>query len=99
MEELSDKYIDKAIVKYGSSFQLNTTNEESSELIKAISRYLVKPNQENSLNILREIIDLEMMIRILKRIFSFTSDQIREIREEKVKRFKERVDSKDITYR
>jgi len=81
---------ERAVIKWGSSFQLKMVAEECAELIKAVLKFDRKTNGSNIGNVVEEIVDVEIMISQLKVILSrYDLDlewMLKEYKETKLKR-------------
>src|SRR3989304_13950 len=59
----------KALLKWGAESQRRMAVEECSELIKALCKYERRPNIDNTLDVVEEMVDVELMLEQLKAIF------------------------------
>jgi hypothetical protein len=87
-----NKMYDEAIRLWGEESQINMMIEECSELIKALCKNKRRPKSFEILyNICEEIIDVDIVLGQMKRIFNF-GDQANRIREEKLMNLKRKID-------
>lgn len=90
--QFSDKntVLKKASKKYGTFKQLMTTQEELSELIRAISRYLAERDVDET-EIIDEIADSVIMIEQVVYMFGL-KDRVRERIKYKLKRVEKKIE-------
>ena len=83
--------LDEVIQTYGSSTQLTVAIEELSELIKAITKYTRKPNNEKLWNLVEEMADVYIMLEQLKMMLGVDNDTLEIFIGNKIMRLKERL--------
>lgn len=83
---------ERAIEKWGSSFQLKMVAEECAELIKSVLKFDRKTNGSNIDDIVEEIVDVEIMIGQLKIILSKYDTNLEWLLKENKKSKLERLD-------
>lgn len=90
-EEINKMY-DEAIRLWGEEAQIDMMIEECSELIKALCKNKRRPKSFEVLyNICEEINDVDIVLGQMKRIFDVEGKQSSKIKEEKLKRLKEKI--------
>lgn len=87
---MSDVY-KRALDEWGIELQADKSIEECSELIRELSRWHLGYTNEG--DIAEEIADVEIMCEQLR--LEFDGDRIDEIKERKLERLSERLDSAD----
>ncbi len=76
---------------FGYEQQKNMLIEEQAELIQALNKFDRKGTEEAFNNIIGEMADVELMIGQVKYLLDINQDAIDEIKEEKIKRIKEKI--------
>lgn len=76
---------------FGYEQQKNMLIEEQAELIQALNKFDRKGTEEAFNNIIEEMADVELMIGQVKYLLDINQDAIDEIKEEKIKRIKEKI--------
>lgn len=76
---------------FGYEQQKNMLIEEQAELIQALNKFDRKRTEEAFNNIIEEIADVELMIDQVKYLLDISQDAIEEIKEDKIRRTKERI--------
>lgn len=76
---------------FGYEQQKNMLIEEQAELIQALNKYDRTKTEETFGNIVEEMVDVELMIEQVKYLLDINQDAIDEIKEEKIKRIKEKI--------
>lgn len=76
---------------FGYEAQKNMLIEEQAELIQALNKYDRTKTEETFGNIIEEMADVELMIGQVKYLLDINQDAIDEIKEEKIKRIKEKI--------
>ena len=76
---------------FGYEQQKNMLIEEQAELIQALNKYDRTKTEETFGNIVEEMADVELMIGQVKYLLDINQDAIDEIKEEKIKRIKEKI--------
>lgn len=90
-----DEILKKAIETYGEENQLNKLQEESAELIAAISRYRENPvEQKNYINVIEEAVDVEtVLLQLLN--YTFPDQVVEYIRYDKAEKLAKRLEEKE----
>ena len=88
------EYIERDILRsaidtYGAVMQIAIAFEEMSELQKELCKYLRGSGSQE--NIAEEIADVEIMMEQMKTLFN-CENSVRRVRQQKVKRLKERME-------
>lgn len=81
-ETQTDERLKKIANHYGLDSQLDILLEECGELIQAVSKY----KRTGSSNIVEELADVEIMISQIKFLMTIPSQQIEEMKEQKIRR-------------
>lgn len=76
---------------FGYEAQKNMLIEEQAELIQALNKFDRKGTEEAFNNIIEEMADVELMIDQVKYLLDINQDTIEEIKEDKIRRTKERI--------
>lgn len=76
---------------FGYEQQKNMLIEEQAELIQALNKFDRKGTEEAFNNIIEEMADVELMTDQVKYLLDINQDAIDEIKEEKIKRIKEKI--------
>lgn len=84
MTKLERGIIYLAMYTFGFDNQKNVAIEEMSELIKEICKD--KRGLTDREHLLEELVDVEIMIEQLKKIYMFSDDEVREMTSQKIKR-------------
>ena len=88
------KVLDNSLMQNGVEEILLVCMEESSELIKAITKAERYPGQTTKIdNIVEEVADVLICIEYLKMIYNIDQEEIESWKKKKIKRLKERMDS------
>lgn len=86
----------QSIIKYGKEPQCRQLMEECAELIQAVNkmlRYEDRPAEpEYYANLIEEIADVEIMLYQLKVMFNVSDDEVFEVKVQKAKRERERLE-------
>jgi len=82
----------EAIELWGIEAQINISIEECSELIQALCKMLRGYSHERFYNLCEEIVDIEVMISQVKKIFKVNDNVINMVKEKKLKRLREKID-------
>lgn len=86
------KVLDKSLMQSGVEEILLVCMEESSELIKAITKAERYPGQATKIdNIVEEVADVLICIEYLKMIYNIDQEEIQSWINKKIKRLKERM--------
>ena len=79
---------------YGKENQLRQLMEECAEVILEASHSIRKDGC--TINLIREIADVEIMIEQIKYLFKISEADISEIKEEKIERQMERIERNEV---
>lgn len=90
-----DEVLKRAIETYGEEHQLNKLQEESAELIAAISRYREDPvESKNYINVIEEAVDVEtVLLQLLN--YTFPDQVVEYIRYDKAERLARRLEEEE----
>jgi NTP pyrophosphatase (non-canonical NTP hydrolase) len=83
----------QSIIKYGEEPQCRQAMEECAELIQAINKCIRYPDRKDCHNnLIEEIADVEIMLYQLKVMFNVSDDEVFEVKVQKAKRERERLE-------
>lgn len=83
----------QSIIKYGEEPQCRQAMEECAELIQAINKCIRYPDRKDCHNnLIEEIVDVEIMLYQLKVMFNVSDDEVFEVKVQKAKRERERLE-------
>ena len=89
---------EKLLKTAGIDYQLGLMQEEAAELIAAINRFRFSRRKRNMLQLTADVIEevADVLVMVEQLIVIFGHDEVKRVRDEKVKRTLERVYGKDF---